>query len=251
MEKELFSLSQFANQTGYLFQHEQLALGHTAQAPPWSDPAVHLHQIAEEAYLLLQGQLVFLVGQLTLTLRPGELLLVKPQIPHAIVGGQGKIEHIGLRAPGRRDKEVVGEIPGQPLPPTAEATRELGGDWGYRIPLNQPENQTCWLLGFGQSRFLSDQMILAWLNFPTFEAANAGLGTRHRPHLHQQSWEYYGVLEGTKTLLLENELVTLSAGELLGVPPGVCHNLHGRQAPYRGFTLRVPIVPGAKVECIK
>ncbi|MBU1878522.1 MAG: cupin domain-containing protein, partial [Chloroflexi bacterium] len=83
--------------------------------------------------------------------------------------------------------------------------------------------------------------------FPTEEEANAGLGTRHRLHLHARSWEYYVVLQGTKTLRIEDELVTMQPGEMVEVPPGVRHTLHSRQAPYRGLTFRVPILPD-KVE---
>jgi mannose-6-phosphate isomerase-like protein (cupin superfamily) len=91
-------------------------------------------------------------------------------------------------------------------------------------------------------------LVLAYLDFPTAEAANAGIGTRHRLHLHQKSWEYYVVLQGAKTLQVEDKTITVSAGEILEIPPQVKHMLSGRQAPYRGFTLRVPALDD-KVEC--
>lgn len=116
-------------------------------------------------------------------------------------------------------------------------------DWGYRIPLDDARNRNCWLIGLGVARFHSPHFLLAYLDFPTEEAANAGLGTRHRLHLHERSWEYYVVLQGTKTLRIEDELVTFQAGEMVEVPPGARHTLHGRQAPYRGLTFRVPILP--------
>jgi len=86
------------------------------------------------------------------------------------------------------------------------------------------------------------------MNFPTTEAASAGIGTRHRLHLHQRSWEYYAVLKGTKTLRIEDELVEVKAGEILEVPPQVRHTLFGRQAPYVGFTCRVPGELDDKIE---
>jgi len=56
------------------------------------------------------------------------------------------------------------------------------------------------------------------------------------------------VLKGTKTLRIEDELVEIEAGEMLDVPPQVKHTLHSRQAPYEGFTLRVPVALDDKVE---
>ena len=128
------------------------------------------------------------------------------------------------------------------MPPvTGGEQRELREDWGYRIPLDDARNHNCWLIGLGAARFHSPDFLLAYLDFPTHEAANAGLGSRHRLHLHRESWEYYIVLAGTKTLQIEDENVLIRPGEMVEVFPGVKHALIGRQAPYRGFTFRVPL----------
>ncbi len=247
----------FRGRTGYVIApdnpsvtQKRVTVGHTALVTPWSDPGIHLHQHSEEYYLLLQGELRILVAGVLVSLKPKEILLVRPQVPHAIVGGEGPIEHIGIRAPAYRDKQPVGDIPQEIPPMIDERERELRRDWGYRIPLGASSNQNCWLIGAGTARFQSLHLILAFLNFPTTEAASAGIGTRHRPHLHQTSWEYYGVLKGTKTLQIKNELVKIEAGEMLGIPPMTCHVLHSRQAPYEGFTFRVPVPDRHdKVEC--
>ena len=226
-----------------------VAVGHTDLIAPWSDPGMHLHQDAEEYYLLLQGELRILVAETLVSLKPKEILLVRPQVPHAVVGGEGLIEHIGMRAPGRRDKQLVGDIPHGHPPMTDERERELRRDWGYRIPLEASSNQNCWLIGAGTARFQSSHLILAFLNFSTTEAASAGIGTRHRLHLHQRSWEYYAVFKGTRILQIGNKVVKIGAGEILEVPPQVCHTLYGRQPPCEGFTFRVPLVLDDKVEC--
>lgn len=224
-----------------------IALGHTALLEPWSDGYVHEHTASEEYYFLLQGILNFIVADMALTLRPKEILMIKPKVPHAIIGGTGLIEHFGIRAPALSDKQVLGEIP--PTQPITESEeRELRGEWGCRIPFASPKYHNCWLIGAGSALFRSDYLVLAYLNFPTTEAANAGLGTRHRLHYHQNSWEYYTVLKGVKTLQIENELVALRAGDILEVPPLVKHTLHSREAPYEGFTLRVSVELQDKVE---
>jgi mannose-6-phosphate isomerase-like protein (cupin superfamily) len=197
---------------------------------------------------LRQGTLRLWIAGASLSLRVDEPLMVRPQIPHAIVGGDGPIEHFGIRAPAAADRQSVGPIP-QDLPGlTSEDRRELHQDWGHRVPLSDPHNQDCWLIGLGEARLRSANLALAYLDFPTHEAANAGLGTRHRLHLHQRSWEYCLVLEGTKTLRIEDQLMTLEPGEPLEVPPGVRHCLHARQAANKGFTFRVPVLED-KVEC--
>jgi len=227
--------------------HDLVALRHSALVAPWADADVHLHEDSEEYYLLLHGELRVLVGEALVTVRPLEMLMVKPNTPHAVLGGQGPIEHFGFRAPAPDDRRTIGPIPREMPSRSKEDQRALKRDWGYRASLENAENRNCWLTGRPPARFYSPHLLLAYLDFPTAEAANAGLGTRHRLHLHERSWEYYTVLEGTKILQIEDELVTVRAGEMLEVPPGVRHTLHGREAPYRGFTFRVPILPD-KVE---
>jgi mannose-6-phosphate isomerase-like protein (cupin superfamily) len=48
-------------------------------------------------------------------------------------------------------------------------------------------------------------------------------------------------------LLIEGEQVPIYAGDILVVPPNVKHTLYSRQAPYQGFTIRVPVGWGDKV----
>jgi mannose-6-phosphate isomerase-like protein (cupin superfamily) len=243
----------FKDRSGYIINsniaHNLVAIGHTAFVTPWADPAIHIHENSEEYYLLLQGELRVLVAESRVTLRPQEMLMIKPQVPHAIVGGKGHIEHFGLRAPALKDKQIIDVIPRKLPAVVMENKRELQGDWGARIPLEASRNQNCWLIGAGSARFGSSYLTLAFLDFPTHEAANAGIETRHRLHVHQKSWEYYTVLKGAKILQIEDELIKIEAGEILEVPPQVCHTLHSRQAPYQGFTLRVPMNLNDKTEC--
>ncbi len=218
-----------------------MALRHSAMVKPWADVGLHLHEASEEYYLLLHGELQLWIADTALSLRAAELLMVRPGVPHAILGGTGAIEHFGIRAPAPEDRRIVGGV-GIPAAPVDKSERELRCAWGYRVPLHESRYRNCWLTGLGAAMFRSCHLLLAYLDFQTEDQANAGLGTRHRLHLHQESWEYYAVLRGRKTLLVEDEVVTISAGEVLEVVPGVKHALYGREAPYRGFTFRVPIL---------
>jgi len=226
-----------------------IAVRHSACVPAWADPAIHLHESAEELYFLLQGRLDFVVAETRLDLRANEILLVEPGAPHAILGGEGLIEHIGVKAPATDDKRVTGDIPPHLPPGNPGISRQVMADWGYRIPLDDPANQNCWLLGKGMARFQASRLILAYLNFPTAEAATAGIGTRHQRHRHTRSWEYYFVLRGAKTLQIEDQLVDLQPGEIVGIPPQCCHALYDRQAPFEGFTIRAPVELDDKEIC--
>ena len=222
--------------------HELVTIRHSAGVPPWTDQDVHLHKGSEEYYFLFRGGLRLLVAGSVFTLKPYEVLMVRPQVSHAVVGGDGPIEHFVLRMPATDDRQTLDRIPPGLFPSGDESKRELRLDGGCRVPLTEAKYQNCWLFGVGQARFRSDRMCLAYLNFPTDESADAGnRNHRHRLHLHQRSWEYYTVLRGTRVLQVEDEPVEIHAGETLEVPPGVKHVLRATRTPFEGFSFRVPL----------
>jgi mannose-6-phosphate isomerase-like protein (cupin superfamily) len=242
----------FQGRSGYIVEpgnteHGLLALGHSVTPRAWSDPGPHLHTRAEEFYYVRQGEVRLSVGGERLTVQADELLMVRPGVPHAVLGGTAPIEHFGIRAPAAADKQPAETVPSVAIVDDGD-TRDLKREWGCRVSLRRAAHHNCWLLGHDAAQFEARHLALAYLNFPTREAANAGLGTRHRLHYHERSWEYYAVLQGRKTLRIEDDLVDIEAGDLLEVPPGVRHTLHRRAAPFEGFTIRVPVEPGDKVE---
>ena len=234
--------------TGNVVIHPQslISIGHTAFVSPWGDPNVHKHNISEEYYLLFNGLLNLVIENFCITLQPNEILMVKPNVPHAIFGGVDKIEYFGIRTPALDDKQIVSELKTD-APLLFENERLVSGEWGHRIPLDMPQHKNCWLFGAGSALYNAQHFVMAYLDFPTHETANAGIGTRHQLHFHQKSWEYYAVLVGEKTLLIDDTQVSIQPGEILAVPPNVKHTLYSRQAPYKGFTIRVPVELNDKV----
>jgi mannose-6-phosphate isomerase-like protein (cupin superfamily) len=235
----------FRDRTGYILApwmrgvtHAWVTVSHSASVPPWTDPDVHYHRDSEEYYFLFQGTLELLVDGSLFSLKPYEVLAVGPGVPHAVIGGAGPIEHFVIRMPAADDRQGIGPIPAELPPVQEEPQRELQHAWGCRAPLAEARNQNCWLFGVGQAHFHSGHMCMAHLNFPG--GGNIIDPHRHGLHLHRESWEYYVALQGTQTLRVEEELVTVHAGEILEVPPGVKQVLHGRHTPYRGITFRVP-----------
>lgn len=67
-------------------------------------------------------------------------MMVRPDVPHAVFGGTGKIEYFGIRTPALNDKQVVGQLKtDKPLLPENE--RLISGKWGHRIPLDMPQHK--------------------------------------------------------------------------------------------------------------
>lgn len=219
--------------------HKLVTIRHSANISPWIDRELHLHRDSEEYYFLFHGELELLLGDSLLTLKPHEVLMVKPRIAHAVVGGKGLIQHFIIRTPASDDKQTAGELPSEHASIPIGTQRELKSDWGYGIPLTEEKYQNCWLFGFGEARFLSEYLCLAYLSFPSTEYVNADRHPHHL-HLHRESWEYYTVLRGTRILQVEDELVEISVGEILEIPPGVKHVLQATHTPFEGFTFRVP-----------
>jgi mannose-6-phosphate isomerase-like protein (cupin superfamily) len=246
----------FSGISGYIIhpdlpttEENHIAIGHTAAVPPWSDGVTHCHHYSEELFILLSGKLYFLIQESLITLNAYELLLIRAEIPHAIIGGKGLIEHIGARAPVLDDKLILEPLPDLGSIPQRETERELKEDWGFRISLDNPANKNCWLIGHGTAEYSSRNLILAYLKFPSQREENDGIGTRHRLHCHEKSSEIYIVKQGHISLQIESQKVSINAGELLAIPPGVCHGLVHRTAPFEGFTLRAPTLVDDKVDC--
>jgi mannose-6-phosphate isomerase-like protein (cupin superfamily) len=165
--------------------------------------------------------------------------MVKPQVPHAVVGGDGPLKHFVFRFPAREDRQTLGMRSSDSTLVSDEGERTLRSEWGFRVPLTESRYQNCWLFGVGEAHFYSDYMCLAYLNFPEAESVSAD-NHPHRLHLHRESWEYYTVLRGTRILQVEEDLVEVNEGEILEVLPGVKHVLHATHSPFEGLTFRVP-----------
>ena len=243
-DRESYSFTCYEGVTGYIVPPQNnvfLSVRHSDLVNPWVDPDVHLHTQSDEFYLLLSGRLSLGINGTELRLQPWEMLCVRAGMPHAILGGDGSIEHFGFRAPSPDDRLSLGVPSLNKTVTRIEDGKEIDEPWGFRASLIDPRNRNCWLIGLGEARFKSENFLFAYLNFPNHESANAGIGTRLRMHLHRQSWEYYLCLRGFKVLLIDDQEVTVSPGQMVEVHPGARHNIIRREAPYEGITFRVPI----------
>jgi mannose-6-phosphate isomerase-like protein (cupin superfamily) len=228
--------------------HRFISINYNTIVPPWVSLGVYANESSEEIYYLLQGKLWVLVGGLVISLMPQELLLVKPQVPHAIVKSRGTTKIFGIRTPARNDNHFISKIPDKYPPVNEEKVRELRRDWGYRIQVSKNRKRNFPLIGIGDAQFYSPYIVLTYQNFPTVRAENPELSKQSSVlHLHKESWEYYLTIKGSKILQVENEILEIRSGEIIEVPPQAQHNVIDLETPYQGLVFRSPILPD-KVE---
>jgi quercetin dioxygenase-like cupin family protein len=91
-------------------------------APPGSQPPLHVHREEGEGWFVLEGEITLWVGDETHTLRPGQFLFAPPRIPHTIRMGERGARYLVVA--GERFEafvRVVGALDGAPDP--VEMTR--------------------------------------------------------------------------------------------------------------------------------
>ena len=69
---------------------------------------LHLHSNSEEYYLLLSGHMQIKVGEGTVEVSEGQLLLVRPNVSHLILRVQPDTRILLIKAPpGPKDKTII------------------------------------------------------------------------------------------------------------------------------------------------
>jgi len=71
--------------------------------------------------------------------------------------------------------------------------------------------------------------------------ANTGID---EPHLHQQITEIYLVARGTAELRVDNQTVTVSAGDMVLIQPGEAHTFLSSSPDYLHFVIHIPGLSG-------
>lgn len=66
-------------------------------------------------------------------------------------------------------------------------------------------------------------------------------------HYHEQMYEIYLVARGWSTAVVNNQSITLQAGDILVLEPGEVHTFKESSPDYLHFVIHTPFVPGDKV----
>jgi len=78
--------------------------------------------------------------------------------------------------------------------------------------------------------------------------ANEGID---EPHVHQRITEIYLVARGTAEMRVEQETVTLKAGDVIVVEPGEAHTFLASSPDYFHFVVHVPGLTGGEARAEK
>jgi mannose-6-phosphate isomerase-like protein (cupin superfamily) len=78
--------------------------------------------------------------------------------------------------------------------------------------------------------------------------ANAGVD---EPHVHSRVTEIYLVAQGTSEIRVEQETITLRAGDMIAVEPGEAHTFLSSSPDYFHFVAHVPGLSGEEAQAEK
>jgi mannose-6-phosphate isomerase-like protein (cupin superfamily) len=200
-------------------------VGFNHQTDVWQDALAHYHTESEEYYLVIQGSLALEVRGQTVFVPAGHLLGVKAGTSHRVVGGQGPIESFSIRMPGNKDDKVVVQQ-SQLCPNDSWFLLDLHAphsDYqaGACLPTTNPAYSPLWDFWSGWQRSL-----ITWQG--------------QEFHYHTRAEEYYIVLQGRLDLEVDNQVVSVQPGYLLGVRPGAVHSVVGGREPIDTFFFRAP-----------
>ncbi len=208
-----------------------LDVGFNRQDFPWHDDAPHLHTGSEEYFIVLQGRLDLLVCGRPVSVAPYELVGVRANVPHQVIGGQAPITNFLIRLPGNRADKVSLDSPG----PTFRSEDIQNGI--MRLNLRDPHDD--YLLGACLPSTHANYSPL--LDFTCVWGVEPAQEWRQeRLHVHRLREEYYFVLQGSLTFELDGSVISVNAGQILGVRPGAVHKVVGGTGPVDVLFVRVP-----------
>jgi len=86
---------------GYLFGGANVCLIFVDMGPGEDGPRLHRH-VYEEVFVILEGQARYTVGSETIEARAGQVLIVRPGVPHKFVNsGTGRLRQVDIHASDR------------------------------------------------------------------------------------------------------------------------------------------------------
>lgn len=74
---------------------------------PWVDPAPHIHQESDEAYMVLEGAITLSIEQEEVVVASGEICFVPAGDAHSVIDVQVPYRGFVIRAPASADKVYI------------------------------------------------------------------------------------------------------------------------------------------------
>ncbi len=75
----------------------------------WRNDQWHYHTLREEYFIVLRGRLDFQIGSQQVIVRAGQVIAIRPETTHKVIGGAGPADVLFVRVPGGRGDKVVVE----------------------------------------------------------------------------------------------------------------------------------------------
>jgi len=208
-----------------------LDVGFNRQDFLWRDDVPHLHTGSEEYFIVLQGRLDVLIHGSPVSIEPYQLVGVRANVSHQVIGGQAPITNFLIRVPGNRVDKVSLDFP---IPPFSSEDIQ---DGIMRINLQEPHDD--YLLGACLPSTHANYSPL--LDFTCVWGVEPAQEWRHeRLHVHRLREEYYFVLNGCLIFEVDGSVISVNAGQILRVRPGAVHKVVGGTGPVDVLFVRVP-----------
>jgi quercetin dioxygenase-like cupin family protein len=198
----------------------------------------HVHHHHADAFYVLEGELLVILGDDELTLGAGDFVLVPPDVVHGFRTGRAPSRYLNIHAPGLGfDAYLRGDLgadfdqhepPADGGQPASEAILLRAGE-GRRLTLGESTATIKAGAGDGIGSFaLMEQDLAPGFPGPVF-------------HLHERMTDSFYTLEGQLVLQLAETRTTASAGSYALVPPGNAHTFAGNEsARVRALNLMAP-----------
>jgi mannose-6-phosphate isomerase-like protein (cupin superfamily) len=219
---------------------QYLDIGYNQVSKPWRDEAPHYHSVSEEYFVVLQGQIDMLVEGEIVQVKPRELLAMRSEVTHQVIGGSAPIENFLFRVPGGGKDKV--------LAPAGEPGGRATGQGSKPVLLDIHQRFSEYPLGACLPEthpFFSPLLdfTCVWGVDPALEWAQEQL------HVHSVREEYYILLRGSLDFAIGTATVSVRAGQIFGVRPGAVHKVLGGNGPVDLLFVRVPGGRGDKIVC--
>ncbi len=208
--------------------------------PTYEGASPHFHERHTDAFFLLDGELEFTLGRETHFSRAGSAVVVPPGNVHAFTStGRGRARFLNVHAP---DSGFVDFL----------RARMQGEDGSFdSVDVDGPQEPgdgtvlgsgegTTYAVGSATSVFKATRESTAG-SFSLAEVTIRPGTSGPPPHSHRQLLDSFYVLEGTLTVLLDDEEVEAGPGTYACAPPGVVHTFANHSAdPVRFLNLNTP-----------
>ncbi|NPE08772.1 MAG: cupin domain-containing protein [Asgard group archaeon] len=236
-----------SNNHSDLFYSKYLAVRKGNFVEPWKDNQIHYHTVSQEIFLVLEGEITLLVSEKLFKLKKRNFLMLNPNVPHAILGGKGKIQNYIMKIPQIDDERIVIQegIQSDEILRNTQYV-EITAKEGFFADLTKPENHNCWLIGFGKAKHHSLGFSLAYMDFKS-EFDFKEVKHPNDLHYHSSSEEWYFTFNGSQKLMVGEKKIEVPKDFLLKLEMNTPHKVIKRKYPFEGITLRTPNIKGDKV----